>query len=75
MSKTAKKRIRRVLPPSGPHTNPRRKVSATPDEWSAWDAHCARLGTTWAEATRNLWRQIAPAAETTDGGEKPTGER
>ncbi len=54
------KRKRKTLPPSGPHTNPRRKVSATREQWLRWDEAAARLGKSWAAATREYWDMIAP---------------
>lgn len=66
-----KKRTRRGSTlQSGPHTNPRRKVSATAEQWARWDAAAARMGKSWAVATRDYWDMIAPPEPTTEGGEK-----
>lgn len=37
---------------SGAHANPRRKLSATPEEWAAMDAAAVSAGTSWAEWAR-----------------------
>jgi hypothetical protein len=42
--------------PSGQHKSPRRILSASREQWEAWDEAARRAGMTWADWVRELQR-------------------
>jgi hypothetical protein len=48
---------------SGKHANPRRLVTATPQQWAKWDAQARRLGCSWATLTASYWDSISPTVD------------
>lgn len=50
---------RDAAPRHGKHANPRRQITATPEEWERWDKWARGQGLSWAQAVRAKLNALA----------------